>query len=112
MGVLRRGVCLSLEEEADRLLKESLQGVTSREEKSDILTPWKLQERLRREVMVPSGTPDSSLRQGYFHRSLNPASPHLNSRDGTAQRGRRVPLTDGSEPPTFAPAISAPWDSE
>lgn len=86
---IRRGVHAALEEAADRLIKESLAGVTRHSDKSDILTPWKLQERQRREVMVPSGTPDSALRQGIFNRVLNPTSPHLNSRTGTAGRGHR-----------------------
>lgn len=83
---LRRGVHAALEAEANRLIKESLAGVTRHSDKADILTPWKEQERYRREVYVSSGVPDSSTRQGMFHRSLNPSRPELNSRDGVARQ--------------------------
>ena len=79
---MRFGVHAALEAEADRLLKESLVDVKSHQAKSDILTPWKLQDRRRREVMVSTGTPDPAIRSGMFHRRLNPQYPHLNSRGG------------------------------
>lgn len=82
---LRRGIHPILEAEANRLIKESLVGVTRHQDKADILTPWKEQERYRREVYVASGTPDSSTRQGMFGRATNPARPELNSRDGIAR---------------------------
>jgi hypothetical protein len=77
-----------LEDEADRLLKESLVGVTSFEEKRDILTPWKEADRRRREILVPSGTPDSALRRGVFGRAYNAARPELNATNG---RRRQAP---------------------
>lgn len=73
-----------MENEANRLIRESLQGVTKHSEKADILTPWKEQDRKRREVYVASGTPDPAVRRGIFHRALNPTQSHLNSRDGIA----------------------------
>ncbi len=85
MSPMRRGIHLPLEAEANRLIRESLQGVTKHSEKSDILTPWKESERHRREVYVSSGTPDPSTRKGMFHRRTNPARPELNSRDGVAR---------------------------
>lgn len=84
MGRMRYGVHKALEEEADALLKQSLAHVTSHAAKSDILTPWKEQERRRREVYVASGTPDPAIRKGMFRRSLNPVQSHLNSREGFA----------------------------
>lgn len=84
MAIARRGVHLQLEAEANRLLRESLEGVTKHSEKADLLTPWKERERRRREVYTTSGTPDASIRRGIFHRALNPSRPHLNSRDGIA----------------------------
>lgn len=89
MAPLRFGVHRQLEDEANRLIKESLKGVTRHSEKADILTPWKDLDRHRREVYVPSGVPDASQRQGMFHRALNSARPDLNSRDGIS-RGRRL----------------------
>lgn len=86
MGIVRRGVHRPLEEEANRIIKESLQGVTKHSEKSDILTPWKEQARYRREVYVPSGVPDRASRQGMFNRVANTRRPDLNSRDGIARR--------------------------
>lgn len=87
---LRRGVAASLEAEANRLLRESLQGVTKHSDKSDLLTPWKEAERYRREVYVASGVPDASTRRGVFHRTTNAARPDLNSRDGVARSRRSM----------------------
>lgn len=85
MSMVRRGVHRPLEDEANRLIRESLKGVTKHSEKSDILTPWKEAERYRREVYVVAGTPDQSVRKGMFHRAVNAARPDLNSRDGVAR---------------------------
>lgn len=85
MAVIRRGIHRQLEDEADRLIKLSLVGVTKHSDKSDILTPWKEQARYRREVYVTNGVPDRSIRQGFFHRVLNPERPELNSREGIAR---------------------------
>lgn len=90
MPPVRRGVHPQLEAEADRMIRESLKGVTKHSAKADILTPWKQQERLRREVYVESGTPDPATRRGVFHRSVNPARPQLNSRDGIAPNFRAL----------------------
>jgi hypothetical protein len=116
---LRFGVHADLEAAADAMIKQSLAGVTRHVDKSDILTPWKEQERRRREVYVPSGTPDSSNREGIFHRVTNPGSPHLNSRGRGTARGSRLGAArinaeenwDGSMMlATTMPTIS--WDSE
>lgn len=85
MPPLRRGVHRPLEDEANRLIRESLQGVTKHSAKADILTPWKEADRHRREVYTSNGTPDPAIRKGMFHRVLNPAYPELNSRDGIAR---------------------------
>lgn len=85
MAPMRRGIHRPLEEAANAILKESLQGVTKHSEKSDILTPWKEKERYRREVYVSSGVPDPSTRSGMFRRVANLARPELNSREGIAQ---------------------------
>jgi hypothetical protein len=86
---MRYGVHRPLEDEANRLIRESLKGVTSHSAKSDILTPWKEQERQRREIKVASGSPDASTRKGMYHRVINRAKPELNSRDGIA-RARNI----------------------
>lgn len=78
----------SLEDAADALIKESLKGVFSHKEKSDILTPWKSSDRHRREVYVSVGFPDASVRKGMFHRVANRSRPDLNSRDGLARSNR------------------------
>jgi hypothetical protein len=78
----RFGVHRLLEAEADRLIFGSLKGVTSHTAKKDILTPWKYQERLRREVFSASGRPDGNVRRGMYGRRTNPARPDMNSRDG------------------------------
>jgi hypothetical protein len=79
---LRNGTCRQLEDEADRLLWESLKGVTSREAKSDVLTPWKLEDRYNHEVYTGSGFADPAVRKGIFGRAWNSKYSHLNSRDG------------------------------
>lgn len=85
----RYGIHPLLEAEANRLIKESLAGVTSQSAKSDILTPWKEKDRRDREVYAESGAPDAAVRKGMYHRAYNPVSSHLNSRDGVV-RGRRT----------------------
>lgn len=92
--VVRRGVAKHLEDEADRLIRESLKGVTSYAEKSDIITYWKQQTRRRREIFVPSGTPDPALRKGMYRRAYNPQRPELNSRDGVTRSHRTSSLLD------------------
>lgn len=92
----RRGVHPQLEAQADRLIRESLKGVTKHSEKSDILTPWKEQDRRNREVYVESGTPDPTARRGMFHRAWNSARPDLNSREGMSRGGGRTANPGGS----------------
>jgi hypothetical protein len=79
---LRNGVSRALEDEADRLLRESLAGVTSRSAKSDILTEWKYEDRISKEVYTSTGFADPAVRKGMYRRSWNRRYPHLNSRDG------------------------------
>jgi hypothetical protein len=87
---LRSGVHAQLEEAATEMIRKSLEGVTKRSDKSDILTPWKERDRLSREVYNSLGAPDAAIRKGMFNRAWNPTQPHLNSRDGIA-RPNRIP---------------------
>lgn len=82
MGLIRYGVHQALDDAATELIRKSLEGVTSMEEKKDILTPWKEQDRRKREILSPTGVPDPSVRRGMFSRAWNPEHEHLNSRDG------------------------------
>ncbi len=91
MAPLRHGTHKALEAEADRIIIESLKGVTKHSDKADILTPWKESWRSRHEVHIPGGTPDPAYRRGVFHRAINTARPELNSRDGVAVGRRRNP---------------------
>lgn len=95
MTRVHSGVHGPLEKAADALIFGSLKGVTSQQEKADILTPWKQQDRLSKEVYVGSGVADPQTRRGMFHRSANLAHPHLNSRDGAtpALRDASAPLS-------------------
>lgn len=79
---LRHGTSRELEAQAEELIHDSLKGVTSREAKSDILTPWKAQDRLDHEVYPAAGIADPAVRSGQFSRAWNSKYPHLNSRDG------------------------------
>lgn len=85
---MRHGTHAVLEAEADRLLHESLRGVTSFAAKKDILTPWKEADRKRREMTVPSGTPDPSLRRGMYNREWNSKHAHLNASEGVVRPSR------------------------
>ncbi len=94
---VRSGIHVQLESEADELIFGSLEGVTSREAKSDILTPWKEKHRRSHEIMTRSGAPvDGAVRRGLFHRAYNPVQTHLNSYDGA----------------THSMKMDAHWDSE
>lgn len=89
MGIIRHGVHKPLEEAANEILRASLAGITKYSEKSDILTPWKEQDRRNREVYTEAGAPDAAMRKGMFHRVHNPERPDLNSRDGVISRAGR-----------------------
>lgn len=94
MGIIRYGVHQQLEEAADEILFPALAKITSQADKKDVLTPWKEKDRRRREVYVPSGTPDLSARVGYFHRAYNFRSAHLNSQPGGAHKLRTDSLSE------------------
>lgn len=84
---LRYGVHKELEAEADQLLKIDLGRTSSLASRSDILTPSKESLRRRKEILVPSGVPDPSVRQGMYNRAYNSQQVHLNSRDGISSGG-------------------------
>jgi hypothetical protein len=86
MGQLHSGIHQQLDDAATEMIRKSLEGVTSMAAKSDILTPWKDQDRKRREVYSAEGAPDGALRRGMFYRAWNSTHRHLNSVDG------KVPL--------------------
>ena len=69
---LRSGKDESVEEEADRLLAQSREGVTALSEKRDFLTRDQLMLRASREVLNRNGFSDSSLMSGLFRRTYNP----------------------------------------
>jgi hypothetical protein len=62
------GVWKAVEEEADELLRLSVEGITKYSEKDDYLSPWKL-----------------NMRPGMFKRAANLTRPETNSRDGIAR---------------------------
>lgn len=80
-NIVRSGVHPALERAADEWIMNSLKGVTSQSAKSDILTPWKMQDRLSREVYNVNGTAEPHTRKGMYHRVSNPTRSHLNSRE-------------------------------
>jgi hypothetical protein len=87
---LRNGTCRALEDAADEWLFGSLKGVTSRSAKADILTPWKAEDREKREILTGTGYADPAVRRGMYHRAWNSRHAHLNSRDGHYP-SRRIP---------------------
>lgn len=91
---VKSGIHEQLEAEADALIFGSLKDVTSREEKSDVLTPWKEKNRKSREILSRTGHPiDGALRRGMYHRAYNPVQTHLNSYDGTGSRPIKMSAT-------------------
>jgi hypothetical protein len=110
MAPLRYGVALHLEAEADRLIKESLKGVTRYSDKDDILTPWKERMRHEREVYNHTGVAEATQRRGSFHKPLNSKYPHLNSTDGAARiKGRPDSLADHVESSQSSPTMDDFW---
>lgn len=105
--VVRHGVHKEVEAAADEILRQALSGITRHADKSDVLTPWKETSRRSREVYVPSGTPDASLRRGSFGRAWNPSAPHLNSVEGS--RPIRHDTGPSDTPTTFT---GPSWDNE
>lgn len=94
MTVVRSGVFPPLEREADAIIFAATRQETSQAAKSDVLTPWKWQDRLSREVYAKNGTVDAAIRSGMYHRAANRTKPHLNSRDGVAPaRKMETPVT-------------------
>jgi hypothetical protein len=84
---VRSGIHPLLEAAANELIYGSLRGITSQSAKSDILTPWKEQDRVRREVLSHTGSVDPAIRRGLYGRVANGVQSHLNSRDGWAGLG-------------------------
>lgn len=78
---MRVGTNPLLEAEADRMIRESLRGVTGHHAKRDVLTTWKQKDRRGREVYSPTGVAEATSRQGQFSRAANPARPNLNSNE-------------------------------
>lgn len=96
MDKVHYGIHPTLEQAANELIFGSLKGITSQREKSDILTPWKEQDRRNREVLAASGCPDPAIRRGMYHRAANKARPHLNSREGKFPAQRYLTMASGS----------------
>jgi hypothetical protein len=107
--IVRTGVHRELEDVANEMIRQSLVGVTRHEDKKDILTPWKQQSRLDREVYSSVGVPDGALRRGNFNRVLNRAHPHLNSIE--AYPPPKAEYHDPSGRPSTHHGAT-PWDME
>lgn len=87
MDRVHYGVNWDLEAAADEILRQTLATVP-RGMKMDVLTPWKLRDRLSREVYTSEGFPDPAIRRGIYGRAWNAGAAHLNSRDGFAGGSR------------------------
>src|ERR1035437_5723011 len=82
---MKYGIDEKLEERADLLLRDSLEGVFAHHLKKDILTPWKQRDRWRHEVIgFKTGVPEKHERLGMVGRVRNIGRPDLVSRDGLA----------------------------
>jgi len=114
---VKYGIHEPLEAIADALIFGSLKDVTSREEKSDVLTPWKEKNRKSREILSSSGHPiDGALRRGMYHRAYNPVQKHLNSYDGTGSRPIKMSSSwddDNGDPSSYvSPAMKQAFGVE
>ena len=84
-GIVRTGLHKPLEDAANEILRQHLSKITRNADKSDVLTPWKEQDRRKREVYVSTGVPDGRLRRGIFSREGVPVESglgHLSSVEG------------------------------
>ena len=98
----RSGVNKLLEEMATEMILASIDGETSREKKSDIMTPWKEKHRKTHEIQSLSGAPvDPSTRRGIFGRAYNRVQTHLNSYDGPTRPIRMSSNWDPDEEPSY-----------
>lgn len=93
MSPVKSGIDEELEAEADQLIFDITRTTTRHGDKADVLTPWKARERRKREIYTGTGGPAPHIRQGVFSRAINPAQPHLNSREGVAAALARRPGT-------------------
>ena len=94
MATVRCGIHAPLEQAANELIFGSLRGVTSQEAKSDILTPWKENDRRSKEILTSSGNPpDAQIRRGMYHRAINRDKPYLNAREGIAPAFRTLTIS-------------------
>jgi hypothetical protein len=92
------GIHRESEDEADRLIYDSIRHITNRELKADVLTPWKERHRQQHEVYTSHGGPvDPSTRIGIFGRAYNSRQTHLNSYDGPTR-----PIKDKSWDPDLS----------
>jgi hypothetical protein len=104
MGRVRYGRHEQVEEAADALIAASLVGVTSREAKADIMTPWKEKHRKTHEILTRTGAPvDPAVRRGIFGRAYNPVQTHLNSYDGPT---RPIKMDSQWDPESAHPVAS------
>jgi hypothetical protein len=79
---LRCGEDFSVEEEANRWLARSREGITALSEKRDWLSYDQLQLRRSREVFNRNGIADEELVSGLFRRAYNPMANSRPSRRG------------------------------
>lgn len=79
---LKSGEDFSVEEEANRLLAHSREGVTALSEKRDWLSGDQLQLRRSREVFNRNGVADEELISGLFRRVYNPMAHSRPSHHG------------------------------
>lgn len=100
---VRFGVHRELEEEATALILASLEGVTSRDAKSDILTPWKDKHRHTHEILVTSGAPDPAVRRGQFSKAYNRKQTHLNSYECAT---RPIKMSTSWDPDDASPDVT------
>lgn len=93
MGQLRSGVSLQLEAMADEIIFSHVRDLPPAE-KMDILTTWKMESRLEKEVFNVLGVADASVRQGIFGRAYNRYQPHLNSTKSGGNRTKSETPSD------------------
>jgi hypothetical protein len=93
MSPVKTGVDPDLEAKADALIFAVTKADFTQSGKRDVLTPWKYEDRLSREVYNGTGVAAEHVRQGVYSRPINRRQPHLNSREGVAAPLARRPGT-------------------
>lgn len=122
-GGIWYGVRVDLEDEADRIIFDHLATITRAADKSDVLTPWKVSDRRRREEPVgrkparsspgevtrdTDGAPERTLLEGFRWRASNPLHSYLNGRPRGVASGEKPATANLGVGRVFGGSLNTP----